>query len=46
MPDQITRETKRKILWDNAIDLYRFPAGCLPAESTFLEHTAEGVNAG
>ena len=26
----INAEDKRKILWDNAIDLYRFPEGYLP----------------
>jgi predicted TIM-barrel fold metal-dependent hydrolase len=29
-PDLIDMESKRKILWDNAIDLYRFPEGYLP----------------
>ena len=24
LPDQLTPESKRKILWDNAVDLYRF----------------------
>jgi predicted TIM-barrel fold metal-dependent hydrolase len=24
-PDEISDESKRKILWDNALDLYRFP---------------------
>ena len=28
---------KRKILWDNSIDLYRFPEGYLPDE--FIEAT-------
>jgi predicted TIM-barrel fold metal-dependent hydrolase len=27
----IPAATKRKVLWDNAIDLYRFPDGFLPA---------------
>ena len=31
LPDQISAESKRKILWDNAVDLYRFPDGYLPA---------------
>jgi predicted TIM-barrel fold metal-dependent hydrolase len=26
----VSDESKRKILWDNAVDLYRFPAGYLP----------------
>ena len=29
-PDLISMESKRKILWDNAQDLYRFPADFLP----------------
>ena len=41
LPDRISEESKRKILWDNAIDLYRFPAGRLPDESTFVEYTAD-----
>ena len=28
--DAIDDDNKRKILWDNAVDLYRFPAGYLP----------------
>ena len=28
-PELITMETKAKILWDNPVDLYRFPAGYL-----------------
>jgi predicted TIM-barrel fold metal-dependent hydrolase len=28
--DLITAESKTKILWDNAVDLYRFPEGTLP----------------
>ena len=43
LPDQITEESKRKILWDNAVDLYRFPEGYVPAESTFVEYTADSV---
>jgi uncharacterized protein len=43
LPDQISEESKRKVLWDNAIDLYRFPAGYLPDESTFCEYTADTV---
>jgi predicted TIM-barrel fold metal-dependent hydrolase len=31
-PDEITVESKRKIFWDNAIDLYRFPEGYVPKE--------------
>ena len=30
LPDLISEESKRKILWDNAVDLYRFPDGYLP----------------
>jgi predicted TIM-barrel fold metal-dependent hydrolase len=29
-PDLISDDSKRKILWDNAVDFYRFPAGYLP----------------
>jgi predicted TIM-barrel fold metal-dependent hydrolase len=29
-PDLITAESKRKILWDNAVSFYQFPAGYLP----------------
>ncbi|MEM7142863.1 MAG: amidohydrolase family protein [Actinomycetota bacterium] len=36
-PDLITEETKRKIMWDNAVDLYRFPEEMLPTE--FVEAT-------
>jgi hypothetical protein len=43
LPDQISDDSKRKILWDNAVDLYRFPAGYLPDESTFIEYTADAV---
>ncbi|MBV8950239.1 MAG: amidohydrolase family protein, partial [Actinobacteria bacterium] len=25
-PEIISDESKRKVLWDNALDLYRFPA--------------------
>ncbi len=31
-PEQIDIEAKRKILWDNAIDLYRFKPEDMPAE--------------
>jgi predicted TIM-barrel fold metal-dependent hydrolase len=30
MPDVITEASKAKILWDNAVDLYRFPADSMP----------------
>jgi len=36
-PDLITEESKRKIMWDNAVDLYRFPEEMLP--TTFVEAT-------
>lgn len=36
-PDLITEESKRKIMWDNAVDLYRFPEEMLP--TTFIEAT-------
>ena len=32
LPDQITMESKAKILWDNTVDFYRFPDGYLPTE--------------
>lgn len=32
LPDQISEDSKRRILWDNALDLYRFPDGYLPTE--------------
>lgn len=41
LPDQISDEAKRKILWDNAVDLYRFPDGYLPTE--FAEGTAAAL---
>lgn len=31
-PELIPAESKRKILWDNAIDFYRFPESYLPTE--------------
>lgn len=40
LPDQISDESKRKILWDNAVDLYRFPDGYLPTEFTEAPATA------
>jgi predicted TIM-barrel fold metal-dependent hydrolase len=32
LPDQISMDSKRRVLWDNPIDFYRFPKGTLPAE--------------
>jgi predicted TIM-barrel fold metal-dependent hydrolase len=29
-PDLISDDSKRKILWDDALDFYRFPTGYLP----------------
>jgi len=37
MPDLISEESKAKILWDNAVDLYRFPADSMP--TSFAEGT-------
>ncbi len=37
---KVSEESKRRILWDNAVDLYRFPPEYLPKE--FLEATPEG----
>jgi predicted TIM-barrel fold metal-dependent hydrolase len=31
-PDLISDDEKRKILWDNALDFYRFPKEMIPAE--------------
>ena len=39
-PDQISDASKRKILWDNALDFYRLPESYLPTE--FIEAPAEG----
>ena len=36
-PELISDESKRKIMWDNAVDFYRFPDGYLPTE--FVEAT-------
>jgi hypothetical protein len=36
----VTDESKRKILWDNAIEFYRFPGELLPTE--FVEASAAG----
>lgn len=30
LPDQISDDSKRKVLWDNAVDFYRFPDEYLP----------------
>ena len=38
LPSEISEESKRKILWDNAVDLYRFPPSYLP--ETFVEAPA------
>jgi len=40
-PDLISDDSKRKILWDNAMDLYRFPEGYLAAEDSYTEGTAK-----
>lgn len=41
LPDQIPDDAKRKILWENAIDLYRFPDGYLP--TAFAEGTSAAL---
>jgi predicted TIM-barrel fold metal-dependent hydrolase len=46
LPDQLSDDSKRRILWDNAVDLYRFPDGYLPDESTFVEYTADRTPVG
>ena len=40
-PDRISMDSKRKILWDNAVDFYRFPDSHMPTE--FIEATAVPV---
>ena len=32
MPEQLSEESKRRILWDNALDFYRLPDDYLPTE--------------
>jgi predicted TIM-barrel fold metal-dependent hydrolase len=39
-PDRISIDSKRKIWWDNAIDLYRFPAEYVPVDAELA--AAEG----
>jgi predicted TIM-barrel fold metal-dependent hydrolase len=34
LPDQISADSKRKILWDNPVGFYRFPDDYLPTEFT------------
>jgi predicted TIM-barrel fold metal-dependent hydrolase len=34
LPDQLTTESKAKILWENPVDFYRFPDGYVPTEFT------------
>ena len=42
-PDLIDDDSKRKVLWDNAVDLYRFPEGYLPVrEREHLPPTVRG----
>ena len=36
-PTLLPDDTKRKILWDNAVDLYRFPDGYLPDASVSVK---------
>ena len=31
-PELISEDSKRRIMWDNAVDFYRFPEGYLPTE--------------
>ncbi|MEZ4291937.1 MAG: amidohydrolase family protein [Myxococcota bacterium] len=42
-PEDISLESKRKILWDNSIDFYRFPEGYLPSQ--FKEATDKPLTA-
>jgi hypothetical protein len=39
-PDLLPMSSKQKILWDNAVDFYRFPAGYLPKEFVDAGRTA------
>jgi predicted TIM-barrel fold metal-dependent hydrolase len=39
-PDLVPMSSKQKILWDNAVDFYRFPAGYLPREFVDAGRTA------
>jgi predicted TIM-barrel fold metal-dependent hydrolase len=41
LPEQISNDSKRRILWDNPLDFYRFPDAYLP--SVFNEGTAAGA---
>ena len=34
-PELISRESKRKILWDNALGFYQFPEEMIPEELTY-----------
>jgi len=42
IPDQLSDDSKRKILWDNAIDLYRLPEDYIPAELHEVSEVAPG----
>jgi len=50
IPDQLSKDSKRKILWDNAIDLYRLPEAYIPvdlhdaSEAAPLPRAAEGAS--
>jgi predicted TIM-barrel fold metal-dependent hydrolase len=39
-PDQISLDSKRKILWDNAMDFYRFPDEYVPSKFVDAAHAA------
>jgi hypothetical protein len=41
---RLSEESKRKILWDNAVDFYRFPKGYLP-DKFYETTTGEIVSA-
>jgi predicted TIM-barrel fold metal-dependent hydrolase len=42
IPDQLSDESKRKILWDNAIDLYQLPEDFVPSELHEVSESAAG----
>jgi predicted TIM-barrel fold metal-dependent hydrolase len=48
LPDLISDENKKNVLWDNAVDFYRFPKSYLPttfSEATDAPHSASASRA-
>ena len=45
VPDQLSDDSKRKILWDNAIDLYQLPEEYIPSELHEVSESAPGLRA-